>query len=436
MDETQPLIIPAAMASGVVLAGRYRLEEMLGSGGAAEVFRATDELLQRQVAVKVFRVDNSPLDDGRRQQSEMRVLASLNHPALVTVFDAGREDGGPHAQRAFLVMELIHGMTLADQIAQGPLPAADTARIGMRVAQALAYVHDQNIVHRDVKPANVLIATLQAGDEPEFSAKLTDFGIARLVGDSRMTMHGMTVGTAQYLSPEQARGVDVGPAADVYSLGLVLLECLTGVVAFPGSAVESAGARLHRPPVIPSELGAEWVVLLTAMTELSPGARPTAGEVAERLRGLAFSATGNTGPSDTALSNAALSDTALSNAALSDTALSNAALSDSALSGGHPAAGTSTTAPIPIVEAGMAASATAQPSAAHRAAPAESEVRRLSGRLILILVVLGLAAIAIAIVLITRSGSGSGSSNTPAPSYPSVPGQLGTDLRQLQGSVQ
>jgi eukaryotic-like serine/threonine-protein kinase len=267
----------AAMSAGGperVIGDRYRLESLLGRGGTAEVWRATDEALQRSVALKLVTVSGG--EDAHRVGDEARLLAKLSHPGLVPVYDAGTDDAG----RPWVVMELVDGETLADTIRRGVLPAERTAEIGARLADALAYVHGQGLVHRDVKPGNVLLG----GDG---RVRLTDFGIARLVDAARVTATGLTVGTAAYLSPEQVTAEPVGPPADVYALGLVLLECLTGKREYPGSAVEGALARLSRQPEIPSTLGHGWSGLLAAMTDRDAARRPTAERVATDLHALA-----------------------------------------------------------------------------------------------------------------------------------------------------
>ena len=203
--------------------------------------------------------------------AEIRMLAGLSHTGLVTVFDAG-QDGAA----SYLVMELVTGTTLRRQLDDGPLTVQETARLGAAVAGALAYVHSRGIVHRDVKPANILIAE-------DATAKLTDFGVAKLLDAARITTTGTTLGTPNYLSPEQASGGPITGASDVYSLGLVLLECLTGVVALPGHGVAAAVARLHRQPEIPVGLGPKWVDLLARMTARDPGARPDPAAIASGL---------------------------------------------------------------------------------------------------------------------------------------------------------
>jgi eukaryotic-like serine/threonine-protein kinase len=271
------------------LSGRYRLGALLGAGGMADVYEAEDTVLHRPVAVKVFRPTPLIGDEELRHQGEIRLLAGLNHPGLVTLFDAGT-DQSSITPRTYLVMELISGRALSELLRSGPLPSSDVAELGAQVAESLAYVHAHGIVHRDVKPANILVDTPDRTRPRDVRAKLTDFGVARLLDDTRITELGLTVGTANYLSPEQAMAHDVGLPSDIYSLGLVLLECLTGQVAFPGRGVEAAGARLHRAPFVPASLGPAWTHLLTEMTAASPGARPTAIQVARVLGQIAPSA--------------------------------------------------------------------------------------------------------------------------------------------------
>jgi eukaryotic-like serine/threonine-protein kinase len=256
-----------------VLADRYRLESILGRGGMAEVWRATDPVLHRAVAVKVLRDTAEDETDRLRFTAEARTLARLSHPGLVMLLDAGINE-----ERPFLVLELVEGQTLDQECAGRPSDPARVAEIGREVAGALAYAHAAGVIHRDVKPGNVLLGH-------DGRVKLADFGIARLIGETvRHTRTGQAIGTAAYLSPEQVRGEDVTEATDVYSLGLLLLEALTGERAYPGTPTESALARLSRQPEIPDSLPPEWVRLLTDLTALDPSARPTAEAVAARLR--------------------------------------------------------------------------------------------------------------------------------------------------------
>ncbi|MGB7364262.1 MAG: serine/threonine-protein kinase, partial [Rhodococcus sp. (in: high G+C Gram-positive bacteria)] len=272
-------------ASRPVLADRYELGDIIGRGGVADVFGATDRTLGRTVAVKLFRHDDHTPPDTRRVDSEMRTLALLSHPGLVTLFDAGTASdvagyGGP-----YLVMELVDGPTLGSFRGGRALTLPATARIGRELADALASMHAAGVVHRDIKPANVLM-TRQSSDPSARWTKLTDFGIARLVDSERLTEHGTSVGTAHYVSPEQAMGTVAEPASDVYSLGLVLIECITGRMVFEGSAVASAVARLHRDPAVPGDLGPAWASLLRDMTNRDAAERPDAREVSRRLDAL------------------------------------------------------------------------------------------------------------------------------------------------------
>lgn len=287
----------ADVARGVLLDDRYRLEDVLGQGGMATVYRAHDLVLDRDVAIKLFPPVADDADELLRHQSEMRVLAQLSHPALVTLHDAGAAHAGGPMRQTYLVMELVDGPTLADRLAEGPLGPRHTARLGKQIAEALAAVHAADVVHRDVKPANVLLVDRDrlaevASEDPGAAittgpiVKLADFGIARLSDGARLTVTGTTLGTATYLSPEQASGAGVGLPTDIYALGLVLLECLTGKKAFTGTVVEVAAARLTTSPAIPTEFGPEWVVLLEGMTRMRPEERLTAAEAAHRLAAL------------------------------------------------------------------------------------------------------------------------------------------------------
>lgn len=263
------------------VAGRYRLGEVIGRGGMAEVYRALDTKLSRDVAVKILLDTAGDESDRARFIGEARTLAMLSHSALVTIFDAGfgpASSGGGIGDQPFLVMELVEGQTLGRLIAAGPLPLEQVGDIGVQVADGLAYVHDRGVVHRDVKPGNVLVSD---GDR----VKLADFGIARLVEQAtRHTRTSHAIGTAAYLSPEQVQGGDVHGAADIYSLGLVLLEAITGRREYTGSTAETALARLSRAPRIPEDLPAAWQDLLRAMTALDAADRPSAEEVASAIR--------------------------------------------------------------------------------------------------------------------------------------------------------
>jgi serine/threonine protein kinase len=262
-------------AEGRLLDDRYRLGSLLGVGGVAEVYRAIDERLHRGVAVKLFRGDIA--DQLHRHEDEMRTLARLNHASLVTVFDAGTDEV---TQQPYLVMALVEGATLADHLRTGRMTTQRAAEIGAAVADALAYVHGQGLVHRDVKPANVLISN--AG-----RVYLADFGIARLVDSAHVTQAGDVLGTPAFFAPEQVTGEPVGPPADVYALGLVMLECLTGRREYDGTSLETAMARLNRQPQVPPGVSSAWRDVLLGMTARQPSSRLSAAQVADRLERIA-----------------------------------------------------------------------------------------------------------------------------------------------------
>jgi serine/threonine protein kinase len=223
-----------------VIADRYELEELVGTGGMSSVYKARDRLLERNVALKVLHPHYS--DDAEyveRFRREARSVAQLSHPHIVTVIDRG-EDGG----QQFIVFEFIDGENLKQLIGRiGPLPVRRAVELALEIADALAFAHDHGLVHRDVKPQNVLLT-------PDGDAKVTDFGIARSLDvEEGVTQTGTVLGTSNYLSPEQASGQPVTPATDVYSLGVVLYELLTGDVPFPGeNFVAVAMKHINEPP--------------------------------------------------------------------------------------------------------------------------------------------------------------------------------------------
>ena len=259
-----------------LLDGRYRLGPCVGRGGTAVVYRAEDLLLGRTVAIKLLRSSDEVPSGAERAQSESAALAAVNHPSLVTLYDARLDPAHPR----YLAMEYVDGPTLAMRLTHGPLSGPEAASLACDLAGALQAVHDRGIVHRDVKPSNVLLAPSPHAGEG-WTAKLTDFGIAHGMDDARKTSPGIAVGTAAYMAPEQVRSAELTPAVDVYSLGLVLLEALTGEPAYPVTGhVQTALRRLAAPPEIPARLGPGWVRLLAWMTRSDPADRPTARDVA------------------------------------------------------------------------------------------------------------------------------------------------------------
>ncbi|RDV43870.1 serine/threonine protein kinase [Leifsonia sp. ku-ls] len=266
-----------------MLLDRYELRDRLGRGGMATVFRAFDRRLGRDVAVKLF-AQGTAVDDARRR-TEATMLARLSHPHLVGLHDAHLAADGD-ATPSFLVMELVDGEDLRSRLEHGPLDPEDAVEVAVGIAEALVVVHEAGMVHRDLKPGNILLADSSVpGGRPV--VKLADFGIAHLVGSERITTIGTVIGTAGYLSPEQIFGGEPGPAADVYALGLVLLEALTGIREYPGTPVEAVAARAARDPRIPASLPEDWRGLIGAMTARDPAVRPSALEVAVMARELA-----------------------------------------------------------------------------------------------------------------------------------------------------
>jgi serine/threonine protein kinase len=211
---------------GTTLSGRYRLEARIGAGGMSTVYRALDETLQRPVAVKLMnREVASDSDQLERFRREARAVAQLSHPHIVGVIDAGEDEGRP-----YIVFEYVEGETLKERIRrQGRLPITEAVAYAIEIARALGAAHARHIVHRDVKPQNVLI-------DEEGSAKVTDFGIARVLDEEGLTADGRVLGTTDYVSPEQALGQPVTGQSDLYSLGVVLYEMLSGEVPFKGDS--------------------------------------------------------------------------------------------------------------------------------------------------------------------------------------------------------
>ena len=257
MDETRvepgsigltPGSSATAGLAGTTLCGRYRLDRLIGAGGMAQVWEATDAVLGRRVAVKVLHPHLAG-DQAfvRRFRQEAIAAARLNDPAIVGVYDTCSD--GEHEA---IVMELLDATTLRQLIDErGRLDADTTLRIGLRLLDALEAAHRSGLVHRDVKPSNVLLCA-------DGRVKIADFGIAKAEDQTELTREGSLIGTATYLAPEQLTGGDVDGRADLYSLGIVLYECLTGRVPFEGdTGAAVALARLHTTPTDPRRLRAD-----------------------------------------------------------------------------------------------------------------------------------------------------------------------------------
>ncbi len=259
---------------GKVLSDRYRLGRTIGTGGASTVVEARDLLLGRDVALKVFRQTAATEEEVRVQQAEAQLVARLSHHALVTLLDAGVATHPSGAPLIYLVMERAAGTDLKRRLRAGPLPVKQVAYLGFDLAEGLHHVHEHGYLHRDIKPANVL---LDERTPDRLRGKLTDFGISSIIGDDQGEF---TTGTAAYLGPEQVEGRDATPATDVYSLGLVLLEALTGRVEYPGSVLQSATERLDRAPVLPRSVPEDVASVLRGMLARRPQDRPALPEVA------------------------------------------------------------------------------------------------------------------------------------------------------------
>jgi eukaryotic-like serine/threonine-protein kinase len=238
-SQTTQQLATAALAEGLVL-GRYRLERRLGAGGYGVVWLAHDEKLQREVAVKVIPSDEDAGSRSARAEREARVAAQLNHPGIVALYELGAD-----AQATYIVSELVRGRTFAELARAGALSDRDVARIGLAICDALAHAHARGVIHRDVKPQNVLVVSEPAAGAG--FAKLADFGVAHMAEGDALTRTGDVVGTLAYMAPEQAEGQRVTYAADAYSLALTLYEGWTGVNPVRARGPAATARRLGRP---------------------------------------------------------------------------------------------------------------------------------------------------------------------------------------------
>jgi eukaryotic-like serine/threonine-protein kinase len=235
------------MMEAGTLSGRYETGEKLGSGGMSNVYKATDRILERTVAVKILAEHLS--DDERfvaRFKREALAVARLIHPNIVQVYDTGVDEG-----RHYIVMEYVEGRSGAQILSrQGPVEAEIAAEIGLEACAGLDYAHRRGIIHRDVKPGNLMMSGGPVGGG-EMTVKLTDFGIARAIEQTRITQVGSVVGTAAYLAPEQVRGEEATPATDVYALGVVLYQFLTGRLPYEGSSLAELAVRQQNETPLP-----------------------------------------------------------------------------------------------------------------------------------------------------------------------------------------
>ena len=266
--------------AGTVLGGRYILDDQIGYGGYGEVWRATDTVLTRPVAVKLLHPRYSQRSEAvARFRAEARHAGGLSHENIAQVFDYGQPADG---QPPYLVMELVDGPSLETVLTGGPLDDSRTMDIVAQAAAGLQAAHTAGMIHRDIKPGNLLLA-------PGGIVKVTDFGIAHTIGSAPLTATGELIGTPGYLAPERAMGERATTASDLYSLGMLAYECLAGAPPFRGTPLEVALAHRDRPlPPLPGSVPAGLAALILALTAKDPAARPgSAAEVARHAAALA-----------------------------------------------------------------------------------------------------------------------------------------------------
>lgn len=265
-----------------LLNNRYRSVAVLARGGSSIVYRARDVLIGRDVALKLVNA-GTPTEE-QRYRGELQVLAGLTHHGVVSIVDASVDLSSPEDPRPFIVMDLVPGEPLRKALTHRTLTSRQIGEIAYDVAEALEYIHLRNIVHRDITPANIMLVNYGTRTSRE-RAQVADFGIALDI--TLPTAHPPeAAGTAAYLSPEQVRNEGVNTPTDIYSLGLVLLECFTGARAYPGNTIGSALIRLTNRPEIPITIPSDWRSLIFRMTHFDPGNRPDAETVAAEARAI------------------------------------------------------------------------------------------------------------------------------------------------------
>ncbi|MEU0161321.1 serine/threonine-protein kinase [Streptomyces sp. NPDC006261] len=275
-----PTVAPTAPdgAANRIVGGRYRLLSRLGHGGMGTVWRAHDQVVDREVAVKEPRVpdhlgEREHTTAHQRMRVEARSAARIDHPSVVTIHDVVVEEGRP-----WIVMELVRGQSLGDRLQEGILDTREAARIGLAVLDALAAAHNAGVLHRDVKPDNVLLGTADR-------VVLTDFGIAQVEGEQRLTETGAFVGSPEYISPERVLGQHPGPASDLWSLGVVLYAAVEGMSPYRRSNTPATlQAVLSAEPQMPARATGAFGLLVMRLLRKDPAARPSAAEVRRILQ--------------------------------------------------------------------------------------------------------------------------------------------------------
>jgi serine/threonine-protein kinase len=380
---------------GVEIAGRYKLEERLGAGGMSTVYRALDGVLERQVAVKLL-AEHLSEDDGfvARFRREALAAAKLVHPNVVQVYDSGHD---PDAHRHFIVMEYVHGPTVGLTMRErGPLGAAEAVDIVAQACAGLEYAHRHGVIHRDVKPGNLLV-------NPDAVVKLADFGIAKAAEDSRITQIGSVVGTAAYLSPERARGDEATASADVYSLGVVMYQLLANRLPYEtGSLTELAMRQQEGAPEPLDRLNPDVPPALAraVATSLAPEPAQRYRSAAEMREAVRTALSGRDSTATTALATAATRVAAAPAAPAADAAATRV-MRPAPAPAPPPAR-----APARVAKPQRAASKREQRRAARRAAPPPRKRRGRFGRFMaLLFLFLLLATVVAALVIVNLDGS-------------------------------